>query len=807
MVWGKNAAIVREARRACALSGSAISGSAKGILGSTALSAVLAVGLGMAPMAAMAQDFRFTNVRVEGNQRIQSATIVAYTGLERGETVSAGALNDAYRGVFDSGLFETVELVPNGNTLVIKVVEYPTISRINFEGNRRMKDDALSEVIQSSPRRVFSADQAERDAAAIADLYKAQGRLASTVTPRIIRRNDNRVDLVFEIAEGDTVEVERVSFVGNRAYSDRRLRRVLETKQATFLRALINRDTLIEDRIQFDRQVLSDFYQSRGYVDFRINSVNAEVTKERDAVFLVVDVTEGQKYAFGDITVTSEFADADADLYRQQLRVKPGVTYSPLVIENAVTTLEQLAVKQGIDFLRVEPRVTRNDRDLTLDVEFAMVRGPRIFVERIDIEGNTTTLDRVIRQQFRIVEGDPLNQREIRNSAERIRALGFFSDSEVDVREGSTPSDVIVDVDVVEQPTGSFTLGGSYSADDGIGVAIGISEDNFLGRGQKLSFNISTAEDTEAYNLRFVEPKLLGRDLQFAIDLGLSETESSFAEYDTSSIIFRPSIGFDTSDTTSLSLRYSWDKNEMISRGDDGNGDPYAGPVFRSDIAAGERVTSSVGATFTYDSRRTGLNPTAGFLIQGGFDYAGLGGDNEYIRATSKMVAQKLVFNEEVTLRATFESGYLGWLGDNNSRTVDRFLLSSELLRGFEPGGIGPRDVSPIASGGNYSDALGGNLYAVARFDAEFPLGLPEEIGLKGGVFYDVGNLWGLDDSNASAAGTNVVGRNGSFRHVVGFSLLWTTGLGPLRFNFSKAIIKEDFDKERNFDLTIQARF
>ena len=235
MVWGKNAAIVREARRACALSGSAISGSAKGILGSTALSAVLAVGLGMVPMAVMAQDFRFTNVRVEGNQRIQSATIVAYTGLERGETVSAGALNDAYRGVFDSGLFETVELVPNGNTLVIKVVEYPTISRINFEGNRRMKDDALSEVIQSSPRRVFSADQAERDAAAIADLYKAQGRLASTVTPRIIRRNDNRVDLVFEIAEGDTVEVERVSFVGNRAYSDRRLRRVLETKQATFL--------------------------------------------------------------------------------------------------------------------------------------------------------------------------------------------------------------------------------------------------------------------------------------------------------------------------------------------------------------------------------------------------------------------------------------------------------------------------------------------------------------------------------------------------------------------------------------------
>ena len=407
----------------------------------------------------------------------------------------------------------------------------------------------------------------------------------------------------------------------------------------------------------------------------------------------------------------------------------------------------------------------------------------------------------MIRRQFNIVEGDPLNQREIRNSAERIKALGFFSQSEVDVRQGSTPSEVIVDVDVEEQPTGSFTLGGSYSVDDGIGVAIGISENNFLGRGQQLSFNISTAQDTEAYNMRFVEPKLLGRDLQFAIDLGLSETESSYSEYDTKSVIFRPSITFDASDTTSLQLRYGFEQNEMESRGLNSSGQPRVGPVLQREIAAGKRTTSSIGATFTYDSRRTGLNPTAGFLIQSGVDYAGLGGDNEYIRATSKIVAQKLVFNEEVTLRATVETGYLGWLGDNRSRTVDRFLLTSETLRGFEPGGIGPRDMS-----GSYDDALGGNLYAVARFDAEFPLGLPEELGLRGGVFYDVGNLWGLEDSNADLVG-NVVGRDGSFRHVVGFSLLWTTGLGPLRFNFSKALVKEDFDKERNFDLTIQARF
>ena len=771
------------------------------VLNRTASALALVVALGLTPLASEAQSYRFTNVEVEGNQRIQSSTIVAYTGLERGQTIDGGELNDAYRAVFDSGLFESVELVPRGNTLVIKVVEFPTISRINFEGNRRLKDDALAEVIQSAPRRVFSAAQAEQDAANIAEVYRAQGRLASTVTPRIIRRSDNRVDLVFEIAEGDTIEVERISFVGNKAFSDRRLRRVLETKQANILRTFINKDTLIDDRLQFDRQVLRDFYLSRGYVDFRINGVNAEVTQERDAVFLVMDVTEGQKFEVGEVTVSSEISDADPDEFRDALRLKPGVVYSPLAIENAITTLEQLAVRKGIDFVRVEPRVTRDDRNLRLNVEFALVRGPRIFVERIDIEGNTTTLDRVIRQRFNLVEGDPLNAREIRNSADRIRALGFFSQAEVDTREGSTPSQVVVDVDVEEQPTGSLSLGGSYSVNSGIGVAIGISEQNFLGRGQSLSLNISTTQDSEEYTLGFAEPRLLGRNLRFDLGLGLAETDSNFAEYDTNTVYFRPALTFDTSDVTRLQLRYGWTDEEMEDRGTDSSGNSRVGPVIASEIAQGSQVSSVVGLTYTYDSRRTGLNPVAGFVAQADFDYGGLGGDNEFLRAKSKITAQRLVFNEEVTLRATFETGALHWLGDEPSRAVDRFLLSPSVIRGFEPGGIGPRDQA-----NGFDDALGGNIYAVARFDAEFPLGLPEEVGLRGGLFYDVGNLWNLADSNAGAS-NNVVGRDGSFRHVIGFSLLWTTGIGPLRFNFSRALVKEDFDKEQPFDLTLQARF
>jgi len=772
----------------------------------SALSLAAALGFVLTPTFAEAQNYQFNSVQVEGNQRIQTSTIVAYTGIERGESVSAGQLNDAYQRILDSGVFETVELVPRGNVLTIKVTEFPTINQINFEGNRRLKDDALLALVTSAPRRVFNPSQIERDAASIAEAYGAQGRLASRVTPRIIRRSDNRVDVVFEITEGTTTEVERVSFVGNRVYSDRRLRRVLETKQAGLLRTFIRSDTLIEDRIQFDKQVLRDFYLSRGYVDFRVNSANAEVTSERDAFFLVVDIVEGQQFKFGQISVASEIDEADSDTFFAALKVKSGGVYSPLLVENSIARLETLAIREGIDFLRVEPRITRNDRDLTLDVAFVLTRGPRVFVERIDIEGNTTTLDRVIRQRFRTVEGDPFNPREIRESAERIRALGFFATAEVDVREGSSASQIVVDVDVEEQPTGSLNLGGAYSVEDGFGLSIGLTENNFLGRGQRLSFNISTAQESEEYIFGFTEPHLLGRDLTFSFDLGVSETDSSFSEYDTDRAFFIPSLAFKTGDNTILQVRYTWDRDEMISRGNDDNGDTLAGPVVVNEINQGKLTSSSLGFTYTYDSRITGLDPNTGFLVQVGADYAGLGGDNEYLKSTAKIVAQRLVFNEEITLRATLEAGSFNWLGNDTSRSIDRFILTPSVMRGFEPGGIGPRDQSSIgATTSNYDDFLGGNFYAVARFDAEFPLGLPEELGLRGGLFFDVGNLWDL--SNVNTAGGNVVGENGSFRQVVGFSLLWTTGFGPLRFNFSKALKKEDFDKEQSFDLTLQARF
>lgn len=741
---------------------------------------------------AEAQTYRFNSVSVEGAERIQPDTILSYAGIARGQTVSAGELNAAYRRILDSGLFETVEIVPQGSRLVIRVAEYPTVNRISFEGNRRIDDEALGEIIGSQRRRIFNPSQAEADVASIVEVYEAQGRLAARVTPRVIQRSDNRVDLIFEIFEGDVVEIERIGFVGNQAFSDRRLRRVLETTQAGLLRAFIQSDTLVADRIEFDKQLLRDFYLSRGYVDFRTTSVNAELAQERDGYFVTFNVQEGQQFAFGQMSVSSDLAEVNVALFQDAIRTRPGQTYSPSRVDNDIARLERLAIEQGLDFIRVEPEISRNDRALTLDIDYRLVRGPRIFVERIDIEGNTATLDRVIRRQFRIAEGDPFNPREIRESAERIRALGLFANAEVEAREGSSPEQVIVDVDIEEQPTGSLTFGGTYSTSGGFGALIRFEERNFLGRGQRLALEVSSGVDNRVYSLRFAEPALLGRDLVFDLALSFRETERFLAGYDTAIGRFQPSINFPIADNSRLSLRYTAEFSELSNLASN------VGNIITDEEARGDLWDSSLGYTFSYDTRRTGLNPNAGVLLEFGQNFGGVGGDNTFIETTARALAQTRVLNEEVILRAEFEGGMLNYT-TGGSRVTDRYFLGSSRMRGFPLDGIGPRERN-TATGVN--EALGGNMFAVARFEAEFPLGLPEEYNIRGGVFYDIGSVWGLDETNP-----DVIYDDFSVRQTVGLSIFWDTPVGPLRFNFSEPIAKRPHDETQAFDLTLSTQF
>ncbi len=734
---------------------------------------------------------RVNSLSVIGNQRVPASTIISLTEIDQGQIASDDQINNALQRIVASGLFESVEIIPSGNGLRVVVVERPTVNLIAIEGNDRLSDEILLPLLQSQSRRVFTPDIAEADAAIIADAYAASARLSANVTPKIIRRSDNRVDLVFEVSEGRVVENERISFVGNRAFTDRRLRRAIETKQAGFLRAIIRRDSFLAERIAFDRQALTDFYNSRGYVDFSVLDVSSEFSRERDASFITFNVREGQQYSVGKVSLSSEFSNVDSDSYFDEVNLKSGETWNPSRVEEQIDRLERIALRQGLDFLRVDPQITRNARDLTLDVEFALVRGPRVFVERIDIEGNTTTLDRVVRRQFDTVEGDPFNPRAIRNAAERIRALGFFANVDVQSRQGSAQDQVVVDVDVEEQPTGTLTFGGTYSPDSGFALVVGFTERNFLGRGQSVAVNLQSGSEDRDTTLSFTEPAFLGRDLSFGVRLRDFTTDFSNATYQTQSTTLRPSLGFPVSENGSLSLFYEI--------GSEGISDISADASQILALESGSQSKSSICYQYTLDVLNGGLNVNRGVRLRFGQEYAGVGGDTKYLRSTASVVAQRDVLNEEVTVRAIFEGGNIQATGGGSTRVTDRFFLSSRQLRGFSSRGVGPRDVDATRS-----DVLGGNNYAVARFEADFPLGLPEEYGITGGVFFDVGTLWGLDNTSGVQ---DPVDDGAELRSSIGFSLLWDTPIGPLRMNFSNPIKYNALDDQRSFDFTIATQF
>jgi outer membrane protein insertion porin family len=761
-------------------------GKSRGMLRPTLVAILLSSTMVSAPFLtqAVAENFAFSSVSVKGNETVDTATILAYAGIAKGASVSPGELNDAYQRIFASGLFSSVDITPQGGTLVITVVELPLLNVVDFQGNKLIKDEKLVELVKSKSRLVYSPAQAEADAAQITEAYRVQSRLAATVTPRMIRRDNRRVDLVFEITEGKVVENEGISFVGNRAFSDRRLRQILETKQAGFLRQVIKADTFVPERLEVDKQMLRDFYLSRGYVDVQVIDATGQLARERDATFVTYTVQEGQSFKIGAVSTVSEVEGVDPAEFAAVQKMRSGVTYSPAIIDNNLARMENLALRKGLTFVTIVPRLVRNDRNQTLDVEYVIKRGQKVFVERIDIEGNTTTLDQVVRRQFRTVEGDAFNPSEIRQAAERIRALGFFVDAKVDAKPGSNPDQVVVDVNVEEKPTGSISLGASYGTDAGVGLNLGFSETNFLGRGQGFSINVSTASATREGSISFVEPSLLGRDLKLKLGANYSETDNATALYDTRAISISGGLEFPIAEQSRLEVRYKIFQDtvkDVTSKA----------PMLIAEDARGAELGSGLGYTYSFDNRVTGINPKNSLIFRFGQDFIGLGGDVNYIKSTLLGVAETKVFNEDVTLRAIVEGGAVNTFGGYDSRVTDRYFGNGK-MRGFETNGIGPRDVS--------GDALGGNFYATAKFEAEFPVGLPEEYGITGGVFFDMGTVFGLDSPGIVDDGTKL-------RSAVGVSVLWTTPIGPLRFNFSDAINKETYDKEQKFDLTITTKF
>lgn len=743
----------------------------------------------------------FSRIDVAGNQRIEADTIRVFAGIQPGQAVSPEELNLAVRRLFDTGLFETVEVMPEAGRLVITVVENPSINQIAFEGNRSIDDETLAGAIELRSRLAFSVAAAEADAQRIIDAYRASGRFGAEVTPVIIRLPENRVDLVFEVVEGRPTRVQRVNFIGNEVFSDGRLRRVVETSQANILSSFFGSASYDADRLELDRELLRQFYLERGYVDFSVRSAVAEIARERNAFFVTFTISEGQRYNFGEMGVSSNVPGLDPAAFEPLLGpVLGGGVYNAKLVERVVERMAFQAGQSGYAFLEVRPRVVKNAADRTVDIVFELVQGDRVFIERIDISGNNRTLDRVIRRQFRVVEGDAFNTREIRNAENRIRGLDYFSNVAVTINEGSAPSRAIVDVRVEEQPTGSLNLGGSFSSSEGAAAQISITERNFLGRGQTLSLALTASTQFTNVDFTFVEPALFDRDLLGGFQVYYLDRNYNETAYKTRNIGFVPRVGFPVSENGRVTLRYTIAQNKLHDVAFD------ASDIIKQE--EGTQVVSALGGTYVYDRRNSPVDPTAGFILTATQEFAGLGGDATYSKTSGVARAYASLFDEDVVLSAALEGGAL--FSNDGTTVVERFITGGDAFRGFARNGVGPRDVCDVGSCRvpqqdiKVDDPLGGNFLSVLRLDASFPLGPLEQYGIFGGVFSDIGSLWGLDETDGSMG---PVEDEFYLRATAGISLFVETPFAPLRFNFSQALRKKDYDETENFRFTIATRF
>ncbi|MGF1658363.1 MAG: outer membrane protein assembly factor BamA [Rubrimonas sp.] len=729
------------------------------------------------------------DIVVIGNRRIETATVISYLALEPGEPVTAQALNASVRRLFDTGLFSDADITVDGGQLVVRVEENPSINRIAFEGNGQISNEQLLAAITSRPRRPFTRSRAEADAQVISSIYRQLGRYGTTVEPVIIALPDNRVDLVFEIDESPVTGVNSIAFVGNEVFSDYRLRRVIETSESGIFSALISSDIYDPARLEFDKELLRDFYLSRGHADFTVLSAVAELSPKRDGFFITFTIEEGPVYAFGEQSVSTTNPALDPAAFEALIDGEPGDTYDASVVERNIDRMVFLAGQQGFAFTRVIPRAIRDPEGLTIGVVYELIEGERVYVERIEIEGNTRTLDRVIRRQFRIAEGDAFNSRELDEARRRIRALGFFSQVEVTTEPGATDDRSTIRVKVEERSTGSISFGAGFSSSDGVVGEVSVTERNFLGRGQFVRARAVISGDRQLVDLTFREPAFLDRDLNtgftFYVRQDDRSDESSFEE---TNVGFEPSVSFPTSEFGRLELRYRISDDEIRDVRDD------ASEFIKVD--EGNALTSSLGYTYSYDRRNDPLEPTQGYLLRFGQDFAGVGGDAQYVRTTALARAFTSFFDEDVIASVEVEAGNITTFGDD-LRITDRFFLGGDQFRGFERDGIGPRDQTT-------DDALGGNNFAVARAEVSFPLGLPEEFGIYGGVFSDVGTIWGLD---STTVGGTTVDDDPKLRATVGASLFWETGFGPLRLNFAYPVVDEEGDKDEFFRFTVGTRF
>jgi outer membrane protein insertion porin family len=723
-------------------------------------------------------------IEIQGSQRIEPSTVLTYLGLQPGDPFDPVALDRALQSLFLTGLFADATLARAGDVLIVTVVENPIINRVAFEGNDRLDNDILQAEIQSRPRVVYTRTRVQSDTQRILELYRRSGRYAATVEPKIIELPQNRVDLVFEIDEGESLGILSINFVGNVAYSDSSLRGEITTAESAFWRILSSTDNYDPDRLNFDRELIRRFYLSEGYADFRVLSVVAELAPDRSGFLITFTVEEGEQYTFGAIDVTSSLRDLDPETLQEHISTVEGETYDAIAVEETIANLTERVGALGYAFVEITPQVDRDPDALTIGITYIIEEGPKVYVERIDIDGNVRTLDEVIRREFRLVEGDAFNATKLNRSRQRVQNLGFFRTVEVDTRQGSAPDRTVIKVKVEEQSTGDFTFGAGFSTDSGPLGNIGLRERNLLGRGQDLRLNFTLSGVSSQIDLSFTEPYFMGRDVSAGFDIFRTTRQQESSDFTEERIGFGLRMGWGWDENLRQVVRYVLERRDLTDVSDD------ASAIIQDD--EGVNVKSALGQTLTYDTRDSRFDPTAGLVLSLDVEAAGLGGDSHFVKSSVGGAYYVPLF-EDVTLRLATESGAI--LSITDTRVSDRFFVGGPNLRGFAVGGVGPRDAES-------DDALGAKYFYTGTVEVVFPLGLPEEFDIRGRVFADAGSAWGLDGQTDEEVEDST-----ALRASVGIGFSWDSPFGPIQVDLGVPLLKEDFDETETFRFSFGTRF
>lgn len=727
-----------------------------------------------------------SDIRVEGNQRIEARTILSYFGMKPGDKFVKSDIDGALKNLFVTGFFSDVTLLREGNALIIRVQENPVISKVIFEGNDRIETSDLEKEIELKSRSIFSREKAQSDVKRILDIYRRSGRYNATAEPKLIEQSENRVDLVYEISEGPVAKVQKITFIGNENFDSQTLREALRTEETAWWKFLSDNDKYDPDRQLFDEELLRRFYSKEGYADFQVKSSTAELSPNKDAFYLTFVVDEGPKYTLADVKIDNSLQEETEKFdFQSFITSKAGDTYDSSKVEDSVQAITQELGNRGYAFVDIRPKLDRNREKKTAVLTYEVKPGPRVYVERINITGNVRTLDEVVRREFRLREGDPYNSAKLQRSEQRLNNLGFFEKVEMKNEQGSAPDKTVVNVDVKEKSTGEINLGAGYSTTDGILGDVGVTERNLLGRGQELRTNFTLAARRKQAVLGFTEPYFLDRELSAGFDVYRTyvdfRRQSSYVS-DNSGIKFR--MGYALQEHLQHMVYYGINQIRITDV------PAVASAYIRGQ--EGNNVNSAIGQTFAYDMRDNRFQPTKGYYLALTQELAGLGGNSRYLKHDAKASYYYTVYPKWVF-------GLLGTGGiilgkDQYIRINDRFFLGGDDLRGFQNAGVGPRDTST-------TDALGGTRYYVGTAEMRFPLGLPEEIGLSGALFTDVGSLWNTPEKGATIFDDQAP------RVTVGAGVMWSSPFGPIRVDLGYALKKDTQDRKQSLRFGFGQRF